>query len=63
MSFPKKFVTKFFVSPFHCNANLATIFEVNWPSTGLQTQSLSTVFVGAVETIFVGKYRDLMIRK
>ena len=44
--------------------NLNAIFEAkltfNYASTGLQVQSPSIVFVGAVDTIFLGMYRDLM---
>ena len=49
------------------NNSLAPIFEAkltlnrpyNRPSTE-QVQSLSIVFVGAVDTLFLGMYRDLM---
>ena len=42
------------------NDNFAAIFEAKLTFNGLQVQSLSIVFVGAVDTIFLGMYQDLM---
>ena len=46
------------------NDNLDAIFEAkltfNYASTGLRVQSPSIVFVGAVDTIFLEMYRNLM---
>ena len=40
--------------------NLAAIFEAKLTLTDPQVQSPSFVFVGAVDTNFLGIYRDLM---
>ena len=46
------------------NDNLDAIFEAkltfNYAWTGLQVQSPSIVFVDAVDTIFLGMYRNLI---
>ena len=42
------------------NSNLSVIFEAKLTFERLQVQSPSIVFVGTVDTIFLGKYKDLM---